>query len=56
MILEVLKQTIRSDIHLVRTYKSDNKSAPHSVYVPTLLNENIYEPSHADITQVNITF
>lgn len=56
MILEVLKQTISSDLHLVRTFKSDDKSAPHSVYVPTLLNDNIYEPNHVDISQVNITF
>lgn len=55
MILEILKQRIDPVISVFRRYKSDNKSAPRYIScVTTLLNNKIYEPSHSDISEVNI--
>lgn len=56
VMLEILKQTISSDVIVVRKYKKSAESL--SIFeksVPKLLNNNAIEPSHADISKVNIT-
>ncbi|XP_001942883.2 golgin subfamily A member 4 [Acyrthosiphon pisum] len=50
VILEFLKKNINPDTLVVRRYKSDDKSVPQSTTcVPSLLNDNVYEPSSTDI-------
>jgi len=40
---------------MMQRYKIDGKSTPRSIIcVPTLFNDNIYEPVYADIKAVNI--
>lgn len=54
VILDILKQNISPDLIVVRRYKSLDKSTPRIInFVPLLVNNMIYEPSHADISQVN---
>lgn len=53
VILEILKKNVNPDILVVRRYKSDDKSVPQSITcVPSLLNDNVYEPGSADISKV----
>jgi len=55
VILEILKQNVNPDILVVRRYKSDDKSVPQPLTcIPSLLNDNVYEPDSADIYKVYI--
>ncbi|XP_015374960.1 PREDICTED: uncharacterized protein LOC107169665 isoform X2 [Diuraphis noxia] len=50
VILENLKKNVNPDILVVRRYKSDDKAVPHPLTcIPSLLNDNVYEPDSADI-------
>lgn len=54
MILKILRTKISSEILVVRRYKNSDKSTHSITNVPILFNDNIYEPSYAKISMVNI--
>lgn len=57
VILEILKQKISPDILVVRRYYCHDKSTPRPIiYVPMLINNNIYEPYLEDISRVSKIF
>ncbi|XP_060858740.1 MATH and LRR domain-containing protein PFE0570w-like isoform X2 [Metopolophium dirhodum] len=53
IMLKIFQQRISSEIEVVRRYKFQGYSTPHSLKsVPSPLNENIYKANHADISQL----
>ncbi|VVC40290.1 Hypothetical protein CINCED_3A000795 [Cinara cedri] len=53
MILGILRNKIRPDISVIRTYKGSENSTLHAIIdVPILISSNIYEPSHAEISML----